>query len=234
VHQIHIPQNIVDRCIARRGRRYLYESLDPRRTALLVIDMQNCFVVPGLSPVEVPGVAAIAPNINRLAAATRAAGGSVIWTQHVYTPGWSSWHDHFTTPETRGRIVADTAEGAFGREIWEGMEVGAEDPVVVKTRSSALTPGASNLKELLDGRAIDTLIVTGTLTNVCCESTTRDAMLMNYKTLFVADATGTRSDEEHNATLVNMIQFFADVRMSADVVQLLVAGAVREPRAASG
>ena len=69
MHQIHIPQNIVDRCIARRGRRYLYESLDPRRTALLVIDMQNCFVVPGLSPVEVPGVAAIAPNINRLAEA---------------------------------------------------------------------------------------------------------------------------------------------------------------------
>ena len=178
-------------------------------------------MVPGLSAVEVPGVAAIAPNINRIAAATRAAGGSVIWTQHVYTPAWSSWHDHFTTPETRARIVADTAEGAIGREIWDGMEVDPHDPVVIKTRSSALTPGSSNLKEVLDERAIDTVIVTGTLTNVCCESTTRDAMMMNYKTLFVADATGTRSDEEHNATLINMIQFFADVRMAEDIVQLL-------------
>ena len=90
-----------------------------------------------------------------------------------------------------------------------------------KTRSSALTPGSSNLKKILDDRGIDTLIFTGGLTNVCVESTARDAMMLNFKTLFVADATGTRSDEEHNATLVNMIQFFADVRMTDEIIALL-------------
>ncbi len=224
MHAIQIPQHVIDWCIHRRGRRHVYEAVDPTSTALLVIDMQNCFIVPELSPVEVPGVAAIAPNINALAKATRDAGGTVIWTQHVYTPGWSSWFDHFAAPEMRERIIADTAVGSHGRKIWKGMDVQPADPVVVKTRSSALTPGSSNLKSILDAAGVDTLIVTGTLTNVCCESTTRDAMLMNYKTIFIADATGARSDDEHNATLVNMIQFFADVRMTEEVVDLLGEG----------
>ena len=65
------------------------------------------------------------------------------------------------------------------------------------------------------------MIITGTLTNVCCEATARDAMLMNYDTVFVADANGARSDEEHTATLVNMLQFFADVRTTGEVEQLI-------------
>ena len=76
-------------------------------------------------------------------------------------------------------------------------------------------------KEVLDELAIDTLIITGTLTNVCCESTARDAMLLNYKTIFIGDATGTRSDDEHNPTLINMMQFFADLIMTEDTIDLL-------------
>jgi ureidoacrylate peracid hydrolase len=117
--------------------------------------------------------------------------------------------------------VNDTAEGSFAREIWSGMDRKSEDLLITKTRSSALTPGSSNLKEVLDDLAIDTLIITGTLTNVCCESTARDAMLLNYKTIFIGDATGTRSDDEHNATLINMMQFFADLRMTEDTIDLL-------------
>lgn len=119
------------------------------------------------------------------------------------------------------KIVNDTAEGSFAREIWSGMDRKDEDLLITKTRSSALTPGSSNLKEVLDELAIDTLIITGTLTNVCCESTARDAMLLNYKTIFIGDATGTRSDDEHNATLINMMQFFADLRMTEDTIDLL-------------
>ena len=101
------------------------------------------------------------------------------------------------------------------------MDKKDNEPLITKYRSSAFTPGSSNLKAVLDKLEIDTLIITGTLTNVCCESTTRDAMLLNYNTIFVADATGTRSDEEHNATLINMIQFFADVRMTSDTIKLI-------------
>jgi ureidoacrylate peracid hydrolase len=63
----------------------------------------------------------------------------------------------------------------------------------------------------LQARGIDTLIITGTLTNCCCESTARDAMQMGYKIIFVSDANATLSDAEHNATLISMTTIFADV-----------------------
>ena len=221
MHNINIPQKFIDNCIARRGRRYIFDKINPKTTALLVIDMQNCFIEPGLSMLEVPGVIDIAPNINSLAKQMRESGGNVIWTEHIYTEGWTSWYNDFTTEKTRQSIINDTARGSFARQIWSGMDKKDNELLITKYRSSALTPGSSDLKSVLDKLQIDTLIITGTLTNVCCESTARDAMLLNYKTIFVADANGTRSDEEHNATLVNMIQFFADVRMTADTIQLL-------------
>ncbi len=221
MHQIDIPQRVIDWCVSRRGRVEIFDSIEPQKTALLVIDMRNGFVMPDVSPVCVPGLEAIVPNINRLAEVTRRHGGIVVWTQQTYTDEWSSWYTLFASPEMRDRIVADTAPGATGGEVYSGMDVRDGDVRVVKTRSSALTPGASILEAILRENGRDTLIITGTLSNVCCESTARDAMLLNFKTIFVTDANGTRSDEEHNATLVNMMQFFADVRSTEDVCKLL-------------
>jgi len=68
MHKAEIRREIVERVLARRGRLHLFESLDPKRTALLVIDMQNAFVAPG-APMEVPAARAIVGPINRLAAA---------------------------------------------------------------------------------------------------------------------------------------------------------------------
>jgi len=87
MHNINIPQKFIDNCIARRGRRYIFDKINPKTTALLVIDMQNCFIEPGLSMLEVPGVIDIAPNINSLAKQMRESGGNVIWTELVYTKG---------------------------------------------------------------------------------------------------------------------------------------------------
>ena len=67
----------------------------------------------------------------------------------------------------------------------------------------------------------ETLIVTGTLTNACCESTTRDAVALGYNVIFVNDGTATRSDFEHNATLVNLMQLVADVRSTKEVISLI-------------
>ena len=80
---------------------------------------------------------------------------------------------------------------------------------------------SSNLDAILRRRDIDTIVVTGTVTNVCCESTTRDAMMMNYKCVMVSDANAALSDEEHNATLASMMARFSDVRSTAEVVALL-------------
>jgi ureidoacrylate peracid hydrolase len=73
----------------------------------------------------------------------------------------------------------------------------------------------------LKARGIDTLIITGTLTNCCCESTARDALQMGYNVIFLTDANAALGDEEHNATLMSMTAMFADVMDSNRLVQLI-------------
>ena len=234
MHRIDIPRWIIDRGIARRGTRQVYGTLDPARTALLVIDMQNCFLAPGFSVLEVPNSRGIVDNINALAAAVRNGGGLVVWTRHTFRPDWTVWHDHFAAGEWRDRMIAETAEDSFGYWTGERMDVSDVDLVVRKTRYSALIPGSTepDVNAELRRRHLDTVIVVGTLTNVCCESTARDAMMLDFKTLFIADANATRSDAEHNATLVSMIQVFADVRLTDDVVSMLTPRSTRHKRAA--
>jgi ureidoacrylate peracid hydrolase len=123
-------------------------------------------------------------------------------------------------------MFAAFAEGSYGHALWSDLEVLPADVPVNKRRFSAFVPGSSNLHELLQARNIDTLIITGTATNVCCESTARDAMMMNYKVIFVADGTATYNDEEHNATLGIMLAMFADV-MTTDEVVARLSGAYR-------
>ena len=108
----------------------------------------------------------------------------------------------------------------------------ASDIYVDKTRFGAFVPGASRLHETLQARGIDTLIVTGTLTNCCCESTARDAMQMNYKLIFVTDANAALSDTAHNATLDNMCMIFADVRPTSEVLEVIERSA-KSPAAAA-
>ena len=106
-------------------------------------------------------------------------------------------------------------------QFWDTVAPRPSDMVVDKTRFGAFVPGSSELHEILQARGIDTLIITGTATNVCCESTARDAMQMNYKVIFIADGNAALSDAEHNATLNNMVTLFADVMTTREVVGFL-------------
>jgi ureidoacrylate peracid hydrolase len=119
------------------------------------------------------------------------------------------------------QIIETTKIGSEGFQIWEEMEVNKEDIISIKTRPSALIQGSSNLDSQLRKKNCDTLIITGTLTNACCESTTRDAVALGYKVIFVSDGTATRSDIEHNATLINLMQLVADVRTTKEVIQII-------------
>ena len=74
MHTIDIPQSVIDRVVRHRGREHVYEDLDARRTALIVIDMQNAFMMPGVAHVLCHAARDIVPAINRLAQAARAAG----------------------------------------------------------------------------------------------------------------------------------------------------------------
>ena len=222
MHKVHIPQEIIDACIRFRGRRYAFEHIDPQRTALVVIDMQNSWVQPEFSPLRIPGTLDIIPNINALAAAVRGAGGVVAWTRSTFPEDWTTRsYERFGSPGWRDRIIADTVPGSYGHRIFDRMDIHAGDIVVNKNRPSAFVQGSSVLEAELRARGRDTLIITGTLTNACCESSARDAAALGFLNIMVSDAMATRTDVEHNATLVNVMQLVADVRTTEDVIALL-------------
>ena len=86
MHKVAIPQTIIERVIARRGKEHVFDDFDPTRTALIVVDLQNGFMMPGVAFAEIPEAREIVPNVNRLAAALRAAGGTVVWIVTTYEP----------------------------------------------------------------------------------------------------------------------------------------------------
>ena len=223
MHEVAIRPEIIERVLARRGRLHLYERLDAKRTALVVIDMQNAFVAPG-APIEVPGAREIVPAINRLAAELRPRGVPVIWGQHQNAPDgrdWERFFGCFVAPENRARAAKALSAGSELQRLWPELGVQAADTVVTKNRYSALIPGASSLAEVLQAKGIDTLLIAGTKTNVCCECTARDAMMLDYKVVLLCDCTAALSDDEHLATLENVIQQFGDVMTADDALALL-------------
>jgi ureidoacrylate peracid hydrolase len=223
MHSLAIRPEIVERVLARRGRLHLYESLDAGKTALLVIDMQNAFVAPG-APIEVPQARGIVPAINRLAAELRRRGGRVIWVLHQNEPegrDWSGFFDAFVRPENRSRAAQALSAGNRLQALWPELVVAEQDRQVAKNRYSAFIGGSSRLGEVLAEKQIDTLLIAGTKTNVCCESTARDAMMLDYKVVLLSDCTAALSDEEHRATLENVIQQFGDVLSAEESLAIL-------------
>ncbi|MEW9922289.1 isochorismatase family protein [Marimonas sp. MJW-29] len=226
MHKVGIRPEIVDRVMARRGRLHIFNRIEAGRTASVVIDMQGTFCAPG-GPAEVPLSRGIIEPINRLNRALRGAGGQVIWVNHANasTPRGSDWacfFDNFVAADVRARTIESLAPGGPGQEVWEGLEVTPEDTRILKNRYSALIPGSSPLERVLRSQGIDTLLISGTKTNVCCESTARDAMMLDFNVVMVSDATAALSDEEHRATLETIIQQFGDVYTVDEIAARLV------------
>ena len=214
MHTLSIPQSVVDRVVARRGREHVHDVLDPARTALVVVDMQNAFMLPGVAHALCPMAEKIVPNINRLAQAVRMTGGTVIWIKTTFKDdalkNWSTYFE-MVRPEQGARRVAALTAGSKGHELWSALDVRADDLIVEKNRFSAFIQGSSNLAEVLRERGLDTVLITGTVTNVCCESTARDAMMLNFKTIMVTDGNAAVTDEDHNASLCAFYLTFGDV-----------------------
>ncbi len=222
MHKFEIPDDVVNACIERRGRLEVFTQLEPSRLALVVIDMQNAWVEPGASPLEIPVTRSIVDNINRLAEVVRATGGIVAWTQSTFPADWTNrMYAHFVTKDLRDKMITETAVGSQGYKLSDRMDVHEEDLKVPKNRPSAFIQGSSNLESLLRERGRDTLIVTGTLTNACCESSIRDAMALGFHNIIISDGTATRSDAEHNAALTNLFSMVAGVMTTDQAVTLL-------------
>jgi ureidoacrylate peracid hydrolase len=221
MHEVNLPAELLSLIQSQRGKLHPFESLDMPRTAHVVIDMQNGFMEPG-APVEVPVAREIVPNINAISTTVRRCGGRNIFLRMTVDSGsqssWSNWFAHMHTPQRGTDIAKAFTRNAHYWQLWPELEVAESDKLVEKTRFGAFVPGASTLHELLQSQNIDTLVITGTLTNCCCESTARDAMQMNYKIIFVSDANAALSDAAHNATLENMAMLFADVMTTGEVL----------------
>jgi ureidoacrylate peracid hydrolase len=224
MHKIEISPAVMDRAKALRGRTHMFDRLDPARTAHIIVDLQNGFMEPGAT-VEIPQAREIVPNVNRISATIREVGGLNVFIRYLIDDTaivqWSTWFTYFATPERRKAMNETFGRGCHGFELWPELEVQAKDLIVDKTRFGAFVPGSSDLHDILHARGIDTLIITGTATNVCCESTARDAMQMNYRVIFVADGNATNTDAEHNATLYNMVRLFADVMTTEELIGFL-------------
>jgi ureidoacrylate peracid hydrolase len=221
MHQFAMPQHIVDRVVRKRGRVHAFDRVDPARTALVVIDLQNAFMMPGVAHTLCEMAPKIVPNVNRLAAALREAGGTVAWvrttaTQETLTD-WSVFYD-LLAPDAKQRRVEALAEGSIGHDFWSGLDIRDADLVVTKLRYSAFIQGSSDLAARLRERGIDTVVIAGCVTNVCCESSARDAMMVNFKTVMVSDGNAAANDQEHANSLIAFYLNFGDVLTTDEVI----------------
>jgi len=230
MHPYVTPQSVKDRVLRRQGKLFSHETIDAGRTALVVVDMQNYFVAEGFAA-EVPAARGVVPNINRMAKALRAAGGTVVWVQTTAVGAlehWGNHHKHMLTPDRVHKRLAQLDENHEGFKVYPKLEALPGDLRVKKVKYSAFIAGSSDIDAQLKARGIETLLITGTVTNVCCESTARDAMMLDYRVVMMSDGNASLTEEEHAASLNNFLIFFGDVMTTDEAVARLVPVAQRK------
>lgn len=230
MHPPYTPSDAVRaRVLARQGRLLAHDAIDAARSALLVVDMQNYFVAEGFLA-EIPAAREIVPAINRMARAMRETGGTVVWirtTARGALERWANHHRHMLTDARRSARLAGLAESAEGFRFFSALETRAGDLQIEKIQYSALVAGSSGLHEILKARGIESVLIAGTATNVCCESTARDAMMLDYRVVMLADANAAATDAEHAAALDGIALFFGDVMSVDDAIARLEPAAGR-------
>jgi nicotinamidase-related amidase len=179
------------------------------KAALLVIDMQVFFLDPA-SPSYTCGGPAIIPTVKKVIHAFRQVNRPVIYTRHVHHPdqldagilGW--WW--------KGMCI----EGSPESEIHHELAPQAHEKVIFKHRYSAFYN--TDLETVLRVLKVEDLVVTGIMTNMCCESTARDAYFRDYQVFFLADGTGSITEEMQLASLLNLAFGFARVTDAETVI----------------
>ncbi|UCG52805.1 MAG: cysteine hydrolase [Candidatus Latescibacterota bacterium] len=189
------------------------------KSALLVVDMQD-FFLDADSPTFTCGGIAILPRVKRLIEAFRRAGRPVIFTRHVHHPddldsGIMAWW-------WPGKCLEGTPESEIHREIAPL----SREKVVLKHRYSAFYN--TDLETVLRCLKVEDLVVSGIMTNMCCESTARDAYYRDYRVFIPADGTGSITEEMHLASLLNLAFGFAFVTTTDAILMEL--DRARSPR----
>ena len=235
MHKFEMPESFVTRVTDRQGRPHTCETFDGPRTAMVVVDMQNYFMT---EPYQAacPVAQEVVPNVNRLAEAVREAGGKVVWIQNLAPSesmeSWSVAKERYL-PEKAKKRWESMQRGHHAFELWPELDVRDDDERVTKRRYSAFIQGSSDIENVLKDNGIETIIIVGVATNVCCESTARDAMMLNYRSLMVSDGCATSTDQEHAASLGNFYLNFGDVQRTEEVIARLEASARRNAEEAA-
>ena len=167
---------------------------NPAKSALLVIDLQEYFL-PMLSP--------IIGNVLSLIESCRSKGIKIIYTRHGHK---DPNEDGGMLQKWWGEVIT---QGTPKWNLIKAMSPLENEPVIDKNRYSAFL--GTTLDETLKYRKIEDLIITGVMTNCCCETTARDAFMKDYRVFFVSDATATMSEDLHLASLKNLAFGFAHV-----------------------
>jgi nicotinamidase-related amidase len=218
-HRIRLPRWARERGAALND----FPALEPRRTALVNIDLQAAFLAED-QPYGNAHARDIVANVNALSHAMRAAGAPVIWTRQTYVrePPLAppEWQYDPERPGVAAGMAALTA-GSSGHGLYDRLEVAQGDLVLDKYRYGAFACPVGALPDALERLGAAMLIVTGTLTNCCVESTARESNMAGYKVIVAADATSAVTDAEHNAALMNLRINFADVRRTAELLRMI-------------
>lgn len=188
-------------------------SVDPRKTALIVVDMQNAFVAEA-GAYETPGARTMMSELSALLDFARDRGMPVIWTQSDHSAPYS------------GIMLKKFPTIREDRILWKGeesFELFADMPQprsgeyrVVKHKYDAFFE--TDLDAILRSQNIETVIIVGTATNVCCESTARSAFFRDYQVAFPSDANATFDPAMHEATLKTIDMFFGRVMTTDELI----------------
>jgi biuret amidohydrolase len=217
---------------------YQVDTIDPSKTVMIVVDMQNDFVAEG-AMLRSAQAAAMVPRLAATLKFCRERGIRVIYTAHVHRRDGSDmglYDDLYSPIAERASLVDETP----GVEIYKDLAPAPGEHVIKKHRYSAFF--ATDLDLILREWGITTVVVSGTTTENCCHATARDAMFHNYKVVFLSDATGTfdypdvgqgamPAADVHKATLTILAFSTAHV-MTADEFRVRVTGTAAATKAA--
>jgi nicotinamidase-related amidase len=196
-------------------------TIDPSRTALINVDMQRCFVES--SPLAASGGLALTQRINTVAKRCRDSGVMIVHTRSLVRSDGSNLGvmGHLVPPF----IIQLIADGADSAQLHDALRVDRGDIILNKPRYGAFH--ATDLDLLLRARGIDTVIISGIATNICCDTTAREASQHGYRVVFLSDGTatmdmgGVSAADLQRVTCVSMAQVFGKVYSTDEVIGAL-------------
>jgi ureidoacrylate peracid hydrolase len=192
---------------------------DPRWTALLVVDVQNDFVSPEGSAKQrgedVTASIAMVPRLIRLIEEARRISLPVVYVKTTHgewtdTPSW-------IYRKSQEKVLNTCREGTWGAEFYEGISPLPDERVVIKHRYSAFIN--TDLNTVLKAKGVESVLVTGVATNVCVETTARDAYMYDYYVTMVEDCAAAYDQKLHETTLENIRRHFGLVASSDEIIQ---------------